>query len=270
MESTRRLWNLPLLILAAFLGLLLAPPGSEAETTTVIQVVDQPLNAYRANEPTPSAPLQETPEAVSPLSPPLASVPAATSGYDSSVRKALQEMALRTEHLDLWADLHPNSALRDLKTMSTGHQRTVANIVKYIRTHNTRIDPKTAWREAAALVRYSNKYGIPAPLATAVAHAESRFDPNAQSSKGALGVMQVMWRVHNGLLQSNGIETRKQMFDPEKGIAAGCLLLSRYIKAYGSVQKAINRYYGGMAVAYFHKVNRNMAKLVSQSAANGY
>ena len=269
MAPMQRLWALPLLILVSLLGLVLAPPGSEAGTpTTVIQVVDHPLDDGTF-EPLPST-QQEPPEAESPLSSPLASVPATAGTYDGSVRKALQEMDLRTEHLDLWADSHPQSALRQLAAMSPGHQRTVANIAKYIRTQNRRIAPKTVWRTAAALVLYSNKYGIPAPLATAVAHAESRFDPNAASHKGALGVMQVMWRVHNGLLQSHGIENRDQMFDPEKGVAAGCLLLARYIKAYGSVQKAINRYYGGVAVAYLQKVNRNMARLVSQSAAIGY
>ena len=100
MAPMQRLWALPLLILVSLLGLVLAPPGSEAGTpTTVIQVVDHPLDDGTF-EPLPST-QQEPPEAESPLSSPLASVPATAGTYDGSVRKALQEMDLRTEHLDL-------------------------------------------------------------------------------------------------------------------------------------------------------------------------
>lgn len=186
--------------------------------------------------------------------------------YDVSVLKTLKKMALSVDHLDLWILEHPDSALQHLRYMPTAMQRDVASTALFIRSCNKRIDEKTAWREAAALVHYSAKYGVPSTLTTAVAHAESTFNPGAISPKGATGVMQVMWRIHNGLLTSNGISDRDSLVDPEKGIAAGCLLLSRYIKAYGSVQTAMSRYYGGYSASYQRKINRNMVKIATHQA----
>ena len=63
---------------------------------------------------------------------------------------------------------------------------------------------------------YSVKYNVPSDLVVSIANAESRFNPSAQSKAGALGVMQVMWKVHNGMLRAKGIApTRDHMFDPE-------------------------------------------------------
>jgi soluble lytic murein transglycosylase-like protein len=118
-------------------------------------------------------------------------------------------------------------------------------------------------------VHYSGKYGIPSALAIAVAHAESTFDPNAVSSKGASGVMQVMWRIHNQLLQANGIvpsDGSNPLSDPEQAIAAGCLLLSRYLRAYGSVATAMERYYGGRSASYQRKIDRTIARILVHRA----
>jgi hypothetical protein len=195
--------------------------------------------------------------------------PSAEIGYGYSVVTAMKEMGLSLDHFDAWISEHPGSSIKHIKYMTNSMQRDVAGIALFIRKSNRRIDEKTAWREAAALVHYSAKYGVPAALTTAVAAAESSFNPDAVSSKGASGVMQVMWNIHNGLLRSNGIQGapgRNPLSDPEHAIAAGCLLLSRYIRAYGSVQKAMDRYSGASSSSYRHKVNINIAKLMNHQA----
>lgn len=186
-------------------------------------------------------------------------------GYSRHVMSAVKEMRISLDQFDEWIAAYPESAIKHLRYMPEPMQRDAANIALFIRKSNGKIDKKTAWREAAALVHYSAKYGVPSALTTAVAQAESTFNPNAVSSKGASGVMQVMWGIHNGLLRSNGIQPspgNNPLADPERSIAAGCLLLSRYIRAYGSVQKAIDRYYGGTSTAYHRKINVNIAKLM--------
>jgi soluble lytic murein transglycosylase-like protein len=188
-------------------------------------------------------------------------------GYNRHVMSAAREMRVSLDQFDEWIAAYPGSALKHLRYMPVAMQKDAANIALFIRKSNRKIDKKTAWREAAALVHYSAKYGVPSALTTAVAHAESTFNPNAVSSKGASGVMQVMWRIHNGLLKSNGIQPspgNNPLADPEHSIAAGCLLLSRYIRAYGSVQKAIDRYYGGTSATYHRKINVNIAKLMTR------
>jgi hypothetical protein len=191
-------------------------------------------------------------------------------GYSRYIVSAMREMGLRLDDFDAWIAEHSESAIKHIKYMPSSMQKDVASIALFIRKSNGRIDAKTAWREAAALVHYSGKYGVPSALTTAVAAAESTFNPNAVSSKGASGVMQVMWNIHNGLLQSNGIRAvpgRNPLADPEHAIAAGCLLLSRYIRASGSVQKAMDRYYGASSANYRRKINVNIAKLMTHRSS---
>ncbi|MDR1021603.1 MAG: transglycosylase SLT domain-containing protein [Synergistaceae bacterium] len=190
-------------------------------------------------------------------------------GYDASVLRAVREMGLVLDHFDAWLEQHPGSSLARIRFMPPAMQRSVASTALFIRKTNPKIDAKTAWREATAFVHYSAKYGVPSALSTAVAKAESTFDPDALSPKGASGVMQVMWRVHKGLLNSNGIYAASgtnPLSDPEKAIAAGCLLLSRYLRAYGSLQLAMNRYSGGGSASYLRKVNRNIASIMNHEA----
>lgn len=221
-------------------------------------------------EETPTEPLDE--EQLHPLMQPREDVLPTTNtkiGYDASILKALKRMNLVLDHFDTWIEEHPGTALKHVRYMPVPMQRNVASTALFIRSSNKKIDEKTAWREAAALVHYSAKYGVPSELTTAVAHAESTFNPDAISPKGAAGVMQVMWRIHNGLLQSHGIKPTpgpNPLADPENAIAAGCLLLSRYIKAYGSVQTAMTRYYGGNSAAYQRKVNNNIARIMNHRA----
>jgi hypothetical protein len=195
--------------------------------------------------------------------------PRAKIGYGPSVVTAMREMGLVLDIFDAWVKKHPGSSIKHIKYMPEPMQRTVARTALFIRKSNRRIDAKTAWREAAAFVHYSAKYGVPSMLSTAVAHAESSFDPDAVSPKGASGVMQVMWKVHNRLLKSNGIYPApggNPLADPEYAIAAGCLLLSRYIRAYGSVQAAMDRYYGVRSTAYQRRINKNIASLMTHNA----
>jgi hypothetical protein len=196
-------------------------------------------------------------------------LPPAQIGYDVSVLRAVREMGLVLDHFGTWLEEHPDSSLARIRFMSPDMQRRVASTALFIRKTNKRVDAKTAWREAAALVHYSAKYGVPFALSTAVAKAESTFDPDALSPKGASGVMQVMWKFHQGLLNSNGIYATSSvnpLSDPEKAIAAGCLLLSRYLRAYGSLQLAMNRYSGGGSASYLRKVNRNIASIMNHEA----
>ncbi|MDR3256001.1 MAG: transglycosylase SLT domain-containing protein [Synergistaceae bacterium] len=193
-------------------------------------------------------------------------LPRARVGYDVSVLNAVRGMGLVLDHFDLWISQHPGTALARLRFMPVAMQQNVASTALFIRKTNPRIDAKTSWREAAAFVYYSAKYCVPSALTTAVAKTESTFDPDALSPKGASGVMQVMWKFHSTLLSSNGIKpssASNPLSDPEKAIAAGCLILSRYIKAYGSVQLAMARYYGSSSVAYLRSVTKNIASIMN-------
>ncbi|WP_367340080.1 transglycosylase SLT domain-containing protein [Aminivibrio sp.] len=135
------------------------------------------------------------------------------------------------------------------------------SLSRFIQSQNGDVNRESALVQANAFWKYSLKYNVPLDLIVAVANTESHFRPEARSPAGAAGVMQVMWRVHAGLLQANGIMKEEDLLDPEMGIAAGSLLLSRYLKAYGDTKAALGRYYGGSAIVYWNRISRNLAKV---------
>jgi len=183
--------------------------------------------------------------------------------FHDKIIQTLAETGNSPEDIIRWQKECPTSTLRFLSEMLPDEQEMIASLAKYIRKVNPKIASKTLWREACAFAYYSKKYGVPKELLIAVAKAESHFDPKATSSKGAVGVMQVVWDTHSALLSANGITSKNHLNDPELGIAAGALLLSRYIRAYGSEHKALDRYYGTASVRYKNMINKNMMVLES-------
>jgi soluble lytic murein transglycosylase-like protein len=155
----------------------------------------------------------------------------------------------------------PFLAARDIFNIIEITQEQVAQLKEYIIIQNPRIPETTALEEAYAFLHYSMKYNVPLDLVVAVANTESHFDPGAKSGHGSAGIMQVTWKVHSALLQANGIKSEEELHDPRKGIAAGCLLISRYLKEYGNTREALGRYYGGSASVYWGRVSKNLARL---------
>ncbi len=185
------------------------------------------------------------------------------SELDGTVVAVLKEMNLQPEELVEWHFQDPGSNLRKLWKMKASDQKNASVIALYILHQNGALEPEIAWRQAVSFVHFSRKYDVPLTLAVAVANTESHFDPDAKSTYGAAGVMQVVWRVHSHLLKAHaGLESEDDLHDPEKGIAAGTILLSRYIQAYGSTERALGRYYGGPVNRYWPKVARNMDRVI--------
>ena len=86
---------------------------------------------------------------------------------------------------------------------------------------------------------------VPVSLALAVAHAESHFDPRAESHKGARGVMQIMPATAQ---YEYGIAPNL-LWNPRINIRLGLHFLSRLLRRYrGRVDLALSYYNGGSAV----------------------
>jgi soluble lytic murein transglycosylase-like protein len=86
---------------------------------------------------------------------------------------------------------------------------------------------------------------VSVPLALAVAHAESNFDPAARSHKGARGVMQIMPATARG---EYGIAPHL-LWNARINIRLGLHFLKRLLDRYdGRVELALSYYNGGSAV----------------------
>ena len=110
--------------------------------------------------------------------------------------------------------------------------------------------PLPQFRYAHLVLPLSEKYGMDWKLVAAVMAIESNYNPRAISSKGAIGLMQLMPRTA-ALYQVSS----KELFNPKKNIEAGVLHLkmlhdrydgdlSRVIAAYNSGEGAVDRYNG--------------------------
>ncbi|PPK66482.1 transglycosylase SLT domain-containing protein [Actinokineospora auranticolor] len=81
------------------------------------------------------------------------------------------------------------------------------------------------------------KYGLPSGLLSAVAKAESNYNPNAVSGAGAQGLMQLMPSTAAGL----GVDA----LNPTQAIDGAARLLKSHLNSFGSVPLALAAYNAG-------------------------
>ena len=101
---------------------------------------------------------------------------------------------------------------------------------------NTRV--RGLQRYAELIDRYSVEHRIDPNLVRAVIQAESGGDPEALSSKGAAGLMQLM---PDTAIEMGAVDR----FDPEQNIASGTRYLRRLLDRFDSVELALWAYNAG-------------------------
>jgi soluble lytic murein transglycosylase len=98
------------------------------------------------------------------------------------------------------------------------------------------------------LKKYSAEFGVDPLYVLAVMREESRFDPEAGSYVGALGLMQVMPATGKGIANSLGIKNfnSQMLLDPETSVKMGCFYLGEQLKNFnGNNYYASGAYNGG-------------------------
>ena len=86
------------------------------------------------------------------------------------------------------------------------------------------------------------KYELDANFLAGVASVESSFNPLAESSSGALGLMQIKWPQ---TAKELGITKKSDLFDPCKNIDAGAKYLAKLRSRFGSKLFSIAAYFQG-------------------------
>ena len=101
-----------------------------------------------------------------------------------------------------------------------------------------------------AVKKYSHMYDVPDELVFSVIKAESKFDKDVVSKKGAVGLMQIMEKTGEWASEKIGKVdySRKSLYEPEVNIEIGCFYLSYLLDLYeGDIRCAVAAYNAGPA-----------------------
>ena len=99
--------------------------------------------------------------------------------------------------------------------------------------------------------KYAQEYNVDKNLVYAVIKAESNFNPNAKSSKDAIGLMQLIESTAQEIcvrvgLQITNEELEEKLLEPEININIGTKYLSILIERYQNIEIAITAYNAGI------------------------
>lgn len=129
---------------------------------------------------------------------------------------------------------------------------------------NPGLGPNERSRIAAAVVKYSAKYELDPALVLAVISRESTARPWVRSSKGALGLMQVMPHM------MGAVPVAGNLTQVESNIEAGCMILAGNIRRLGE-ERGISAYFWGNNVRdgrYLEAVEAARARILREAAAS--
>lgn len=101
------------------------------------------------------------------------------------------------------------------------------------------------------VVKYSNQYDVDENLVYAVIKAESNFNPNAKSSKNAIGIMQLMENTAKDIvkkieIQISDDELIEKLQEADININLGTKYLSILIEKYQNIEIAVTAYNAGI------------------------
>ncbi len=114
-----------------------------------------------------------------------------------------------------------------------------------VRTDVERVMFPRTYREVVE--EQAGAFELEESLVYAVIKAESNFDPDAQSSVGAMGLMQMMPNTFIWMQSLLG-ETYEEnaLYEPEVSVRFGCALLRLLLDEYGDLTAALSAYNAGM------------------------
>jgi len=97
------------------------------------------------------------------------------------------------------------------------------------------------------IVGHAENYDLDAALIAAVIYRESKFDPDAESRSGAIGLMQLLPSTAEGIALNTGGErfVVRDLYDPEINVRYGSFYLRRLLRKYDDTRLALAAYNAG-------------------------
>jgi soluble lytic murein transglycosylase len=97
------------------------------------------------------------------------------------------------------------------------------------------------------IVGHAENYDLDAALLAAVIYRESKFETDARSHAGAMGLMQLLPETAKGIaLHTGGSKFRvEDLYDPEINVRYGAFYLRRLVRKYGDERLALAAYNAG-------------------------
>jgi soluble lytic murein transglycosylase len=111
---------------------------------------------------------------------------------------------------------------------------------------------------------HADNYGLDPSLLAAVIYTESKFDPNARSAAGAVGLMQLLPSTAQGIADhtGGGGYTPQDLYDPEINIRYGAWYLAHMRRKYREHPQAID-----LALAAYNAGQGNVDRWVDATPA---
>jgi soluble lytic murein transglycosylase len=102
-------------------------------------------------------------------------------------------------------------------------------------------------RYESVIRAHAETYDLDPALLAAVVYTESRFDADARSSAGAIGLMQLLPDTARGIAVRTGGDrfVVSDLLDPEINVRYGSWYLRNLIRRYGDVRVALAAYHAG-------------------------
>jgi hypothetical protein len=118
----------------------------------------------------------------------------------------------------------------------------------------------TAKRILAAVYENSLQYDMQPELILSVIQVESEFNPNAYSSAGALGLMQIMpvTGIYVGRSLGYSIKNENELFNIEKNIKIGVVFLKECMDRMGE-HRGLGFYYAGRHAEHYNTYTTKIA-----------
>ena len=159
---------------------------------------------------------------------------------------ARHEARAEAEGNTLLASAEPDAIARATATDPRDLSRQQAAVAHWLaRRYSVAPEPVSRLVQEAWAV--GNRAKVEPTLILAIMAIESRFNPFAQSSVGAQGLMQVMTRVHDAKYEAFG--GTLAAFDPVTNVRVGVQVLKECIQRAGSLEEGLRYYVGGANLA---------------------